>query len=225
MSHSEQDIAAVVVAWLESLGADVYQEVTVSGGVADIVTRVHHEIWIVEVKTSLSLALVTQALDRRRLCHRVYIAAPHSRNSRDVGTLCEEIGIGLLSVWPREIGWPDAEHGYGAPKVDIIANSRRWNSRPVALASKLSPEHKTHAKAGAAGAAGRWTPWRNTIEQLARTVRREPGISLKAAIGDITHHYASNAGARSSLAKWCREGAVAGVRYEEGKLYPVEVRS
>lgn len=225
MKVSEQDIAAVVVAWLEALGADVYQEVTVSGGVADIVARLGAEIWIVEVKTSLSLALLTQAMERRRLCHRVYVAAPYSRNFRDVGELCKAIGIGLLQVSPRMNDWDNAEYGYGAPSIETIADSRRWNTRPVALAKKLVPEHKTHARAGAPGGAGRWTPWRNTIEALARVVRRSPGVTIKDAVAEIQHHYVSAAGARASLAKWCREGAVPGVRIEDGaRLYPVEAR-
>jgi hypothetical protein len=219
MKQSEQAVAEVVVAWLEALGADVYQEVTVSGGVADIVARLNAEIWIVEVKTSLSLALVVQAYERRRLCHRVYVAAPYTRNQRDVGTLCEAIGVGLLSVTTGDF---EAEHGYYQPKVEQVVASRRWNRRPVELASKLHPEHKTHAKAGAVGAGGRWTPFRNTCEQLARAVRRDPGIRLKDAIATITHHYASNAGARSSLAKWIVGGKVEGVRFDNGALYPAE---
>ena len=222
MSTSEQDVASVVVAWLESLGADVYQEVTVRGGVADIVARVGAEIWIVEVKTSLSLALLVQSYERRRLCHRVYVAAPHSRNARDVSKLCKALGIGLLIVSQRDPGWPNATHGYGAPKVEQLVDSQRWNRRPVELAKELCPEHKTHAQAGAAGAAGRWTPWRNTIEQLARVVRRQPGITLKEAVGELQHHYTSNAGARASLAKWVREGAVDGVYIDGARLYPKE---
>lgn len=219
---NEQSVAELVVAWLERLGADVYEEVTVRGGVADIVARVHAEIWIVEVKTSLSLALVVQAYERRRLCHRVYIAAPYSRNARDVGELCKALGIGLLTVKLGEHGWEQSRYEYGQPKVEQEVDSRRWNKRPVDLASKLQPEHKTHAKAGAIGAGGRWTPWRNTIEQLARIVRATPGIRLKDAVAEISHHYASNSGARASLAKWTRDGVVPGVRIENGALFPVE---
>jgi len=222
MKRSEQEVAEVVVAWLETLGADVYQEVTVRGGVADIVARMRAEVWIVEVKTSLSLALVCQAYERRRLGHRVFLAAPYTRNIRDVGMLCDAIGVGLLSVKLGEPGWENSRHDYGAPKVDSIVWSRRWNRRPVELASKLQPEHKTHDKAGAVGAAGRWTPFRNTCEQLARRVSREPGVRLKDAIADISHHYSSQAGARSSLAKWIAEGSVDGVYMKDGALFPKE---
>lgn len=219
---NEQSVAELVVAWLEKMGADVYQEVTVRGGVADIVARVHAEVWIVEVKTSLSLALLVQAYERRRLCHRVYVAAPYSRNVRDVAEICKALGIGLLVVKQGHHGWEESRYEYCHPKVEQETDSRRWNKRPVELASKLQPEHKTHAKAGAIGAGGRWTPFRDTCEQLARVVRSTPGIKIKDAIAKIRHHYASNSGARASLTTWVREGAVAGVRIENGALYPVE---
>lgn len=218
---SEQKIAEVVVAWLDRLGADVYQEVTISGGVADIVARVHAEIWIIEVKQTLRLSLITQAMDRRRLAHRVFIAAPHSRTIRDVQALCLELGIGLLDVYVGEAGWETSSFDYGAPRVEQLAESKRWNKRPVALASALEPEHKTHAKAGAIGAGGRWTPFRSTCEQLARVVTEQPGITLKAAIESIKHHYRTQSSARSSIAHWIAHGKIQGVRFEDGLLYPI----
>lgn len=218
---SEQEVAEVVVAWLEALAHDVYQEVTVSGGVADIVSRIGAETWIVEVKTSLSLALVAQAMGRRRLAHRVYIAAPYTRNLRDVESICRAVGIGLLTV-----ATGDFNSKYDAPRVQVQCESQRHNRRPVALTSKLVAEHKTHAKAGAIGAGGRWTPFRNTCERLAEYVRRNPGTTLKEAITHVEHHYASAAGARSSLAKWIENGTVVGVQLvkENGRtvLMPTE---
>ena len=203
-SASEQVVAELVVAYLEQLGADVYQEVSVSGGVADIVAKVRAEIWIVEVKTSLSLALIAQAMERRRLAHRVFIAAPSTRNMRDVAPMCEELGIGLLEVW-------GGGFDYSHPRVRIKAEARRWNRKPVALAAGLKPEHKTHAKAGAVGAGGRWTPFRDTCEQLARVVREQPGLTVKQAVDQIKHHYSTPSTARSSLTAWIQSGKVPGV--------------
>ncbi len=218
----ESTVAEVVVAHLiERHRADVYQEVEVPGGVADIVARVRAELWIVEVKTSLSLALITQAMDRRRLAHRVIIAAPTTRHQGDVGAICEEVGLGL---WTVKVG-SDSE--WDPSEVRVIVDGRRCNRRPVSLAAKLRPEHQTHAKAGSVGAAGRWTPYRHTCEQLAGVVRRDPGITLKAAIDGIKHHYRTASSARSSLASWIQEGRVPGValRKSDGgalRLYPSE---
>lgn len=221
-SISEQSVAQVVVAWLEAIGADVYQEVEISGGVADIVARVGAELWIIEVKTTLRLSLITQAMDRRRHAHRVFIAAPHSRHVRDVAQVCEAVGVGLLTVRGGDF---EATWHTEQPSVNEVVHARRWNTRPVGLATKLKPEHKTHAKAGAVGGGGRWTPFRNTCEQLARIAKSEPGISLKDALTKIEHHYRSAASARSSIAHWLQVGKVPGVRLEQGtppKLFPVE---
>jgi len=216
---SEQDVAAIVVDYLEQLGADVYQEVECQGGVADLVARVGAEIWIVEVKTSFSLALLLQAMDRRRCAHRVVIAAPYTRNIRDVGVVCEALGIG---VWQVRV--PDPSSTWEQPEVRQLVTSARHNRRPVELAKRLEPGHKTHAKAGAVGAAGRWTPFRRTCEALAAVVSREPGVLLKQAIDQIEHHYATDANARSSMLKWIEVGRVPGVELRRTNgaalLYP-----
>lgn len=221
---SEATLGAIVVAYLEKIGGDVYQEVECAGGVADIVARMGVEIWIVEVKTSLSLALIKQAMDRRRAAHRVYIAAPHTRREGEVAEICEELGIGLLDVAPARDYVQVAGYEFGEPAVRVVVDSRRWNVRPVELAAALRPEHKTHAKAGAVGAGGRWTPFRDTCRQLANIVHGEPGISLKEAITKITHHYRSSRSARTSLAHWLQRDKVPGVRLENARLYPTEAR-
>ncbi len=207
---AESAVAAVVVSHLDTLGAAVYQEVGCAGGVADIVARVGAELWIVEVKTSMSLALLIQAMERRRAAHRVIVAAPYSRHEHDVMTICAELGLGLWSVHVGQEG-VDGGAGPGASSIRERVRSRRWNSRPVALAAELRPEHQTHAKAGSVGAGGRWTAYRDTCAQLARLVADQPGVTLKAAIEGVTHHYASKASARSALAKWIPDGRVPGV--------------
>lgn len=214
---TEQRVAEFVIAYLEAAGADVYQEVTCGSGVADIVARVGAELWIIEVKIALSLRLISQAMERRRHAHRVYVASPRTKNMGDVGVLLEELGIGMLEV---SSPWFGSE-----PRVRELLESRRFNSRPVALTARLVPEHKTHAKAGAVGA-GRWTPFRNTCEQVARYVRENPGATLKDIVGHVTHHYSSDRVARSSLAKWAQDGVIDGVvaRNNDGhiKLYAKE---
>lgn len=221
--HSEADLAAVVITWLEALGADVYQEVELQrqGIRADIVARVRAELWIVETKTSMSLALIEQAMERRRFAHRVYIAAPFYK-ARAGLTLCEELGIGVLGVEVAD--GVNATDEYREPRVQMRAQSRRWNSRPLALMKKLEPQHKTHARAGAP-TGGHWSPFRRTIERLAQEVAAHPGILIKAAVAGIEHHYRSNAGARTSLAEWIRRGKVPGVEMRDGKLWPVARRN
>lgn len=219
MKPSEQDVAAVVVAHLAALGADIYEEVTIPGGVADIVARVGAELWLIEVKTSLSLALIVQAYGRRHLAHRTWVAAPCTRGCQEADLVIRELGLGLMIC--RNVRSDEAPHAsYEAPRVDTIVDARRLTSkRCLSLAKRLQPEHKTHAKAGAVGGGGRWTPFRSTCEQLARIVTGQPGISLKEAISTISHHYASDASARGSIVARIESGLVPGVRMErDGKL-------
>lgn len=213
---SEQSVAEVVVTWLHALDADIYQEVECAGGVADIVARLHAELWIIEVKTSPSLALLVQAMDRRRLAHRVFVAAPHTRTIRDFAGIAREIGVGVLDV---NLG--SEYDDWDRPRVTELAPSRRWNSRPVALAAKLRPEHKTHARAGAIGAGGRWTPFRDTCEQIKQFVILHPGSTVRQIIDSVQHHYRSNASARSSIYKWIELGKVERVQLRDGLVYPI----
>ena len=215
---SEADLAAVVVRHYADMGYDVYQEVELraQGIRADIVLRRGPELSIVETKTSPSLALLYQCMERRRFAHYVYAAVGIARNRHDFAHLCKEIGIGLLEV---RLGSPGST--WDREGVEELAPSRRWNARPVALAQRLRPEHKTHATAGSP-TGGHFSRWRETCEALTRRVRIEPGIHIKAAVQAITHHYSSNRSAVSTMASHIREGRVAGVRIENGALYPTE---
>lgn len=211
MKPSEQVVASVVVDHLARLGADVYEEVTISGGVADIVARVGAEVWIVEVKTSLSFALLLQAAARRRLAHRVWVAAPITRGCSDAHPVFAEMGIGVMTV---HLGESNGDRWVSTP-----VDARRLTSRRLKLVDKLRPEHKTHAKAGAIGGGGRWTPYRDTCRQLRDVVAGAPGIALRDAIEAIRHHYASTSSARGALMARIESGDVPGVRLErEGKV-------
>jgi hypothetical protein len=92
------------------------------------------------------------------------------------------------------------------------------------LRESLRPEHKTHAKAGTQ-CGGRWTPWRDTCERIARIVRDDPGIAFKDLLDRFgSFHYVSKGSARAALLTWIHAGKVDGVRIErEGRkvrLYP-----
>lgn len=213
-TESEQAIAAAVVAYLEGCGHDVYQEVavrnTTGGGVADIVALVGkgREVWIIEVKTGWCLDLLRQCVDRRRFAHRVFAACPSSRSQHDTQEICRDLGIGVLTVHV------DADESFSR-KVRPAVMARRQSSDPrfaSALRARCSDGHKTHAKAGAPSAGGRYTPFRDTCDQLAAVVRAVPGILLRDAIDRIRHHYGSVATARSTLPKWIQEGKVPGVQ-------------
>lgn len=215
--HSEADLAAALVAHLEDAGHDVYQEVEYRGAIIDIVSVTGPEVWAIETKLTWSLDLLTQCVARKNLVHRVFAAVPASRT--DHSRLFAELGIGSYVV-----SMSGRYGSGGGPYVKMKhrpdrTTPRSFASWPRELKARLGPGYKTHAKAGSPNGAGRWTPFRETCERLAYTVRQQPGITVKEAMTEIDHHYSSLQAARSSMVKWIEAGKVPGVRLDrEGKL-------
>jgi hypothetical protein len=214
---SEADLAACVVAYLEGCGHDVYQEVDVSTGVADIVALVGpgREVWIVETKVGWSLDLLEQCLDRRAHAHRVFAAVGRGA---DHARLAASLGLGVMIVNPA------VSEEWGRPVVVTMAprvSSHRKHAAKTRAACK--PGHKTHAKAGLPGGGGRYTPFVQTCEALHAVVSAHPGILLADAIKLTSHHYRSHSSARASLATWIERGKVPGVDavIDGGKTYLV----
>lgn len=128
----EEDLGPPVVAWLTAWGWDVYQEVVVGDGVADIVATRGPVVWIIELKLSFSLSLLDQAYHRRRYAHRVSVAVPkYSRGgSVKLGStrhICDILGIGLLLV-----------AGAGAEHVDERWAGRFVRARRLAVMSAMA---------------------------------------------------------------------------------------
>lgn len=102
----ETDLYLPVKAMLQSQGYDVKGEI----GKADIVgVRTDHEgideePVIVELKTSFSLSLFHQAIDRQNLTDSVYIAVPQGSGRaflkalKNNKGLCRRLGLGLITV-------------------------------------------------------------------------------------------------------------------------------
>lgn len=210
---TESTIAALVVAWLEAAGHDVYQEVTVIGGVADIVTLAPDgDVWIVETKMGWSLDLLEQCCERRHCANRVFAAIQSTKT--DHRAIFSELGIGVLSVDARgPVRGLHGDTGY----VRVRSNATHLDGVHVEKTrTALCAGHKTHAKAGAPSAAGRFTTFRGTTEALTAHVASNPdGVSLKDAVASIKHHYSSPSGARANLAEHIRAGRIPGVTIRE----------
>lgn len=214
---SEAEIAAHVVSWLESCGHDVYQEVDVVSGVADIVALAGpgREVWIVEVKRTWSFDLLQQCIDRKRSAQRVFAAVPRSKSIAP--DIARDLGIGVILVGSRFSGDNEGHVRlfHMAPRVSSDAR------HGAGLRRKLRPEHKTAAAAGTPSAAGRHTAFRETCESLRVAALQRPGSTLKELLSTIPHHYSSAAAARSTLAARIRDGIVPSVEMragDDGKL-------
>lgn len=209
----ETDLARPVVEWFKNLGFEVYQEVQIeyAGPRADIVAWDGTLLWIVEVKTSLSFAVIEQAFRWQHSAHRVSVAVPVSQgSSRRRGALMQERclrreGIGLFRICL------DSYSGDWSNRVrENIKAPLNRKARARGIVDRLQEEHKESCPAGSNGG-GYWTPFAATCRSLIEHVRKNPGCAMKEAIESINHHYASTSSARSALSHWLREGVIEGI--------------
>ncbi len=95
----ETELYAPVKAFLEAQGHEVKAEIK---GCDIVATRGAEPPLIVELKTSFSLPLVLQGIDRQRLTDDVYLAIPpfsgRGARRREALALCRRLGLGLLTV-------------------------------------------------------------------------------------------------------------------------------
>jgi len=97
----EAELYAPVKAFLEGQGYTVKAEI----GACDVMAvRGDEPPLVVELKTSFSLTLIFQGIDRQRLSDTVYLAVPKSSDRgwklryKDIIHLCRRLGLGLLAV-------------------------------------------------------------------------------------------------------------------------------
>jgi hypothetical protein len=195
---NEIELAESVIAWLESDGWDIYQEVQVYGygGVADIVA-VHDGwlIWIVECKKSLTLRVMNQASKWPSHYRSVALLAPkrknYERSSRDSAY--------RVAKQYYKIGVMELSKGGELDETEKAPLMRHHHKTSKTILNALAPEHKTYAKAGSRGGS-HWTPYKSTIRAVEHHVIDNPGCTLKELIEEIgKRHYASTQSARSTL--------------------------
>lgn len=215
----EVELAEKVVAYLEDAGWDVYQEVAIGDRVADIVAVMQWRdkaklVHVIECKTSLSLAVMSQAwywLIHANYCSVAVPKRRYTNASSFAEMVCRNSGIGVIRVEDWRIDY------------DVAPWLRR--KRSPRLLPVLRQEHKVYAKAGTNGG-GHYTPFKKTCLNILEAVNQNPGIQLKELIDQADHHYANDTTAKSCVRYWVEAGKVAGVRVEkDGKslrYYPIK---
>lgn len=120
----ETEIYAPVKAYLEGQGYEVKSEVKDCDLVA---IRGTEDPVIVELKLSLSLALLMQGIDRQSMTDAVYVAVPAGKGKRWVAQikgavkLCRRLGLGLISV----------RFGAATPSVLVHCDAGPYRPRKV----------------------------------------------------------------------------------------------
>lgn len=201
---SEQELAEVVVAWLEKRGWEVYQEVMAwtGGPIADIVAKKDGLYWIIECKRRLNLTVLAQAARWGEHAHLVSVAMPRDLTNGSweiefARSVCRQFSIGWLSV-----------------RRDAVSVPLTAPERPGLLASQLDDsvceEHKTHAKAGS-DHGGNFTPFKRTVASFKAYVTDHPGCSVMQAVRGIDHHYRTNQSASAALRKLIEKKVIQGI--------------
>lgn len=173
----ESDLYPPVKAFLESQGYTVKAEV----GAADVMAcRDPDPPLIVELKTSLSLALILQGVARQGLFDHVYLAVPQpakwTHRYRDLTALLRRLGLGLLTVQGDRVD----------PHLDPALYQPRRN---LAKASRLLREfHKREGDPNIGGTTGikRMTAYRQDALRLAAALTDLPEGASPAALAKAT---------------------------------------
>jgi hypothetical protein len=210
---TEIELAQKVIEWMRHDGWDIYEEVRLgyAGARADIVGMRHRISHVVEVKNSLSLAVIAQAEGWLTMSHYVSVAVPRTlkqdvRYQRDharglAHRICATLGIGVLEIDMRP-GWKEVKEVV-APALNRTASKYEYH-----FIGNLV--HEMHNEWGRAGSRNEYyTPFRQTCESLTEVVRDHPeGIRFKDAVNIIKAdwHYHSEQSGRSALGKFLIKG-------------------
>ncbi|MEJ8547091.1 hypothetical protein [Brevibacillus borstelensis] len=206
----ESDLYDPIKQWMEERGFAVFPEVECrqAGGRADIVVTSGPIVGVVEMKQSLTLDLIDQALRWRGFANYIWIAIPYRKNGykQFVNMVLRDYGIGVLFVSKHGTVWAE------------------WNARFMRravphLQKSLTEHHLTSGIKGGHSGGGYITPYRITINKVKHFLRRTGGWhSIREILDHCETHYASP---RASLAKalqeyeaqWCEK------KKEGGKLH------
>lgn len=202
----ETDLAKQLISSFNGSNYEIYQEVTTPNGTADIVLK-YSFIWSIEVKLGMNLTVIAQARFNQRYFHYSSICIPwKARAGKTFNTgleICRNFGIGIFSVASRG-------------NVDEILKAR-LNRNALVKKIFLHERMKTYAEAGNSKGE-RWTPFNQTVDDLKRYVRQNPGCRLKTALQEIDHHYHTLSSATSSIRQWINTGVIKGLELKQGIL-------
>lgn len=219
----ESELAKDALSWLRDQGWECYQEVLRPGGAADIVATRGKLVAVVECKKHLGVDVLEQCYRWLPDCHFVWAACWRSnQRSNLLANIAETNGIGVVFFDPKHRNESNVRE-HPEPRF------RRLPPGADALRAALAPQHQSGYQEAGTNNGRRWTPYQMTLYELRNIVKEQPGITLKAAIDGIRHHYSSTVSARQSLRHWLDEGKVLGLRLEkQGKallLFPTPMES
>lgn len=159
----ETELYGPVKKWLEHNNYTVYPEVESFGSRADIVAVKQNTTLIVELKTSLSLEVISQGVSwkHRSAANYVYLAVPAPRKEVHwyASKLIKQEKLGLLLVDPNSSYRPVREYAQ-AIWEDVKDNNR------YSIGKAVTPEHLDWDIEGGHSGGGYLTSYRSTITRV-----------------------------------------------------------
>lgn len=236
--YTEEDVAKETMRHFIEDGWDCYPEVVLPyGGRADIVGirpypfMTHRQcVHIVECKTSWTLSLLEQAIDRMALANYVTICAP-TDPGKFYCNLCRQYGIGMIRFErtykqfryhtriPLRI---DTSRSTAPKPVRRKQSHRGFGFGPDRVIESLDEDMKRYTP-GSQSSSGFSSPWRRTMDRAAEFVAKNPGSTVKDILAEVEHHYANDSSARQGFLVWLQKRDDIDAR-QEGKslrFYPV----
>jgi hypothetical protein len=195
-SIKESDLFEPVKNWLEDIGYEVFAEVQAWSGRADIIGRRRPAIAAVELKTSLTMELVEQAVKWRHFCHYIYIAIPRRTKPvpKFINKILSENRIGILEVSRTGSVHTIQQARFNRPYQDVRNSRFNWDTI-------LKEEHKTWLEGGSAGG-GYVTGYKLMMNRIAAYLRRQKDwVTIDEILEHCETYYASP---KSSLSQALR---------------------
>jgi predicted RecB family endonuclease len=197
---TEVELAAKFVEYLSDF--DLYFEVQVAGKIVDIVAVKKPIILAVEVKTSFSMTVISQAFYNRHLFHYTYVAVPKTDN-RFAKYVCENYGIGVLEYDEKK----------KRVKETIVPKLYR---KAFIAGIRLNDFNKLSVP-GCKG--GRYTPFKEMIKGIVIHLQRHDGELFKDIFANLQITYKTLSAFKAGMYKWTRKGVITEFYIEKGKLY------
>lgn len=179
----ETDLYVPIKGHLQALGYEVKGEIKN----CDIVAKKEQQVIIVELKLSLNITLLLQAVDRFTLADIVYIAIPkqctlYKKQSKQVKKLLKRLGVGLIIV----------DIQTSAQYVEVIFDPQDYTPRKNkrkqgALLKEFSQRIGDTQKGGATRAKAGLTAYRQRCIRVAQYLLTHPtakGAEIKKAIDE-----------------------------------------
>jgi len=207
----ETELAEHVIAWIREKRPEwnIWTELKPGwySGVADIVCVKEEQmndcsdseevIWVIEVKTSLSLQVIRQAYKWDVDYRSVAVPRVKSKTAKKsrrfwYGYMSNQMNIGSLVISSHGV-----REARKASKHKITYNNQ-WGDKHklLAMCGELT---KGFSKAGSVSG-GYWTPYAQTMKDVKKYIENNPYCTVKQIVEDCgKFHYASEKSARSTL--------------------------